>query len=207
MQKTGSTARRSDPEAVHWMLKSKGVSKGNIKLLLDSTANLKVAWDRDDRGIKGFPMNTAFLLDQTEARLKGLRPRKLRKVVPPRVPTRLGDILRENTVQQVHEYLHEEPFHKALAELHSDEGMQALDRIKDTIGNALYVEQHGYQALPRPRGNWLHRQLWKMFRAAAPEKITDSQMARLFEHFCPCGVEHNREAMKKFRWRNARLEK
>lgn len=68
------------PEAlVEWMLKSKGVSKGNIKLLLDSTEDIRVAWDRDDRGTKGFPMNTAHLLAEIEARLKGWRPRKGRE--------------------------------------------------------------------------------------------------------------------------------
>jgi hypothetical protein len=39
--------------------------------------------------------------------------------------------------------------------------------------------------------------------AATPAKFTDSEMAELFNHFCPCGTIHNREAMKKFRWRHS----
>jgi len=192
---------------VEWMLKSKGVSKGNIKLLLESKAQIRQAWDWDDHGTKGFPMNTAQLLYEIETRLKGWRPRrrKHRKLPYPKAPTRLHDILPESTVRQVHEYLHEEQFHEALAELQSaDTQSRALNRIKETINNALYAEQHGYETLPKPRGNWLHRQVLGALTAAAPGKFSDSEMVKLFDYFCPCGTEHNRETMKKFRWRLSR---
>jgi hypothetical protein len=105
----------------------------------------------------------------------------------------------------VHEYLHEEPFREALAELRSaDTQSRALNRIKETINSALYVERHGYETLPKPRGNWLHRQVLGVFTAVAPGKLSDSEMVKLFDYFCPCGTQHNREAMKKFRWRLAR---
>ena len=196
------------PEAlVEWMLKAKGVSKRNIRLLLSSTESIRRAWDQDDRGTKTFPMNTAFLLGQIEAKLKGLRPRKPRKGILPKVPTRLRDILQENTVQQVHEYLHEETFLDALGELRSDDAdMKALGRIKETIDTALDFARFGEQALPKPRGNWLHRQILSFILASTSEKFTDSELAELFDYFCPCGSGHNREAMKKFRWRQSRLK-
>jgi hypothetical protein len=206
----GQSAKSKEwgPEAlVEWMLKSKGVSKGNIRLLLDSTEQIRVAWDRDDRGTKGFPMQTAGLLYEIETRLKGRRPRKRRtpRGIILKEPTRLSDILPESTVEQVHEYLHEEPFREALAELHSaDHRSRALNRIKDTIDNALYAEHYGYETLPKPRGNWLHRQVLGVLTAVAPGKLSDSEMVNLFNYFCPCGTEHNREAMKKFRWRLSR---
>jgi hypothetical protein len=153
-------------------------------------------------------MNTAQLLYEIETRLKGWRPRKRRKGkgkgIVVKTPTRLRDILPEKTVQQVHEYLYEEPFKEALAELHSDARSQAYERIRNTILNALRVEDIGYEVLPKPRGNWLHRQLLGVLTTVAPEKFSDSEMATLFDYFCPCGTEHNREAMKKFRWRLAR---
>ncbi len=196
------------PEAfVEWMLRSKDVSKGNIKLLLESRDQIRQAWDWDDQGTKSFPMNTAHLLDEIDSRLKGWRPRrrKLRKLPYPTPPKRLQDILSEGTVRQVHEYLHEEPFDEALADLHSrDTDSHALHRIKETIDSALYVEHFGYESLPKPRGNWLHRQIIGVLSAAAPAKLSDSEMVKLFDYICPCGVEHNREAMKKFRWRLSR---
>lgn len=67
---------------------------------------------------------------------------------------------------------------------------------------ALFAVQHGYETLPKPRGNWLHRQILDVLTAAG--KFSDRDMAKLFDYFCPCGTEHNREAMKKFRWRLAR---
>jgi hypothetical protein len=122
-----------------------------------------------------------------------------------KVPTRLRDILPESTVQRVHEYLYEEPFTEALVELHStDARSQALERIRNTILNTLTVEQHGYEALPKPRGNWLHRQILDVLTAAAPGKFSDLEMVKLFDYFCPCGTAHNREAIKKFRWRLSR---
>jgi hypothetical protein len=200
--------REWGPEAfIEWMLKSKNVSKGNIKLLLESRDDISHAWDRDDHGTKGFPMNTAHLLYEIEMTLKGWRPRRRKPGIPyPKTPTRLLDILPESTVRQVHEYLHEEPFQEALAELHSaDTQSRALNRIKETVNSALYVERHGYETLPKPRGNWLHRQVLGVFTAVAPGNFSDSEMVKLFDYFCPCGTEHNRETMKKFRWRLARV--
>ncbi len=197
------------PEAlVEWMLKSKDVPKGNIKLLLESKDEIRHAWDRDDRGTANFPMNTACLLSEIESRLKGWRPRRRGKKgirIVPKKPKCLRDILPESDVEQVHEYLHEEPFQEALGELYSADGhSRALDRIKETVDSALFVVQHGYETLPKPRGNWLHRQVLGMLSTAAPGKFSDREMAKLFNYFCPCGVEHNREAMKKFRWRLSR---
>jgi hypothetical protein len=207
-----ATSKGWGPEdLVEWMLKSKNVSRGNIKLLLESKEQIRQAWDSDDRGTKSFPMNTAHLLYGMEVKLKGLRPRRTQKSgrrhgrIIVKEPTRLRDILSERTVEQVHEYLHEEPFREALAELLSpDNQSRALSRIKDTISSALNAERYGYETLPKPRGNWLHRQVLAVLTAAAPGKFSDREMVKLFDYFCPCGTEHNREAMKKFRWRLSR---
>ena len=160
--------------------------------------------------LSGFPMNTANLLYEIESKLKGqpVRYRKLRKIPYPRVPRRLQDILPERTVRQVHEYLHEEPFDEALVELHDPENRsRAFQRIKETIENSLFAEHYGYESLPKPRGNWLHRQIIGVLSAVAPGKISDSEMVQLFDYICPCGIEHNREAMKKFRWRLSRAHR
>ncbi len=207
-----ATSKGWGPEdLVDWMLKSKNVSRGNIKLLLKSKAQIGQAWDWDDQGMKGFPMNTAQLLYEIETRLKGWRPRKRRKGLKGirlKPPTQLRDILPEKTVHQVHEYLYEEPFKEALVELYSaDARSQALERIRNTILNALTVEQNGYEALPKPRGNWLHRQVLGVLTAATPGKFSDLEMVKLFDYFCPCGTAHNREAMKKFRWRLTRAHR
>ena len=190
-----------------WMLKGKGLPKRKIKLLLESREEIRVAWERDNRGTKDFPMNTAFLLGDIGASLRGWRPPTVRSVPYPKAPTRVLDILPERVIRQVHEYLHEEPFLDALDELRSDDAdMKALGRIKETIDTALDFARFGEQALPKPRGNWLHRQILSFIQASTSEKFTDSELAELFDYFCPCGSGHNREAMKKFRWRQSRLK-
>lgn len=200
-----ATITQRNSELVSWMLKAKGVPKGKIKLLVDSGEHIRTAWDRDARGTEGFPVNTEYLISELEARLKGWRPRKIHRIPHPKVPTRLSDVLPEKMVRQVHEYLYEEPFQDALDELTSAETIHgALARIKNTLETALYVGKFGEQALPTPRGNWLHRQMLGLIRAAIHERITDSEIAKLFDYFCPCGTEHNREAIKKFRWRHSR---
>jgi hypothetical protein len=208
MPKSAKSEEWGPQALIEWMLKSKNVSKVNIRLLLESKDQINLAWDRDDRGTKRFPMNTAHLLYERGALLKGWRPRKNRKKgmrIRLKEPKCLGDILPDRDVEQIHEYLHEEPFREALIDLYSQEGhSRALKRITETVGAALFAVQHGYETLPKPRGNWLHRQILDVLTAAAPGKFSDRDMAKLFNYFCPCGAEHNREAMKKFRWRLAR---
>ncbi len=200
-------ADRTSSAIVPWMLKAKGVPKGKVKLLVDSKEQIRLAWERDSQGTKGFPLNTSYLFLDLESQLMGRKPRKIRSIPYPKVPTRLSDILPEEVVQRVHEYLYEQPFEDALAEVHSaDTANASLERLKNTIETALEVRHFGDEALPAPRGNWLHRQLLGIITAVAPEKVTDSEMVELFDHFCPCGIEHNREAIKKFRWRHSRRQ-
>jgi hypothetical protein len=208
VKKTLSTTAQRNPEILSWMLKAKGISKGKIKLLLDSGELIRVAWEGDGRGTKGFPLNTAYAFWELEDELRGSRSHRIRSIPYRKPPTRLTDILPEKVVRQVHEYLYEEPLNDALDELTSTDTVHgALARIKNTMDTALYVQQFGEQALPAPRGNWLHRQMLGFIRAAIPEKITDSEMAKLFDYLCPCGNSHNRETIKKFRWRHSVRDK
>ena len=201
---TEPRANQDSSAVMSWMLKAKGVPKKKIKLLLDSKEQVRKAWDRDEHGTKGYPLNTGYLLSELEARLNGWRPRRrLRHVRQPETLTRLNDILPEKIVREVHEYLYEEPFQDALAEISAHSSEKLFARIRNTIETALEVRRFGEQALPMPRGNWLHRQILGIVRAAEPERITDSEMAQLFDHLCPCGHEHKRETIKKFRSRHS----
>jgi hypothetical protein len=188
---------------MRWMLKSKGLSKKKIALLLATRDQLRRAWDQDEHGIEGFALNTAYSLGELEARLGGRRPRSVRLARYLKPPRRLSDLLPDKTVQQVHEYLYGESFQDALKDVHTaDTAKKALERIKNTLENALYVTVFGKERLPVPRGNWLHRQILRTIQATNA-KFSDSEMAELFNYFCPCGTEHKREAMKKFRSRHS----
>jgi hypothetical protein len=198
------------PAFIELLLKSKGVSKGNVRFLLDSSQRIKQAWDDDDRGAKSFPLQTAGTLYEIESAMKAPRPAKIRKRnkrtgIRVKVPTQLRDILPEQTVRQVHEYLHEEQFKDALLAMRSDDSrVSAYRRIEETLMRAFRVHDFGFESLPKPRGNWLHRKLLDVLTASTSEQFSDSEMAKLFDYFCPCGNAHSRETIKKFRWRLGR---
>lgn len=182
----------------------KELPKKNAELLLNYAERIRKAWRRDKKGGEPYPLNTASALSELEAKLNGRIPRRLRFVPVPKDPKRLRDILPEYVVRQVHEYLHEEPFTDALDQLHTMSFDRALARIEATVTTALAVDLLGAGMLPKPRGNWIHRQILKVVRAAHPGKLSDTEMAELFNQLCPCGIKHNREAMKKFRSRWSR---
>jgi hypothetical protein len=193
-------------EYLGWVLKGKGLSKQKSDLLLRLRGELHAAWARDDRGAESFPLITEQLLSDCEAELKGVRsrPRRRRSITYPKVPTCISDILPERDVRQIHEYLHEEPLQDALDEAGSaDLHMKALARLRETLHTALYFHYHALEALPKPRGNWLHRRILSVVQSAPSERFTDAELAKLFDYLCPCGASHSREAIKKFRWRQS----
>lgn len=179
-------------------------SKKRAQLLTRISQQLKTAWRSDKAGSDGFPLNTAYVVSDLMARLHNRRPsRRIRRLPIPKTPKRLGDVLNERLVRKVHEYLYEEPFGKALGQFYSTEGEQASEQIRETINVVLAVSRHGEEMLPKPRGNWLHRHLLEVAKAANLGNLTNREMAEFFDDLCPCGSKHSRETMKKFRQRRA----
>jgi hypothetical protein len=188
--------------SLSWMLTSKGVPKRKIKLLLAAKDQIAETWSQDGQGTKGFPLSTMKQFSMLRAALTGKRPRRDATVSNPIRARTFADLLPEDVVEQVHEYLYEQPWRDALDQLNSDETREsAFARLRHTVNVALDVIHYGNEALPAPRGNWLHRQILGIVLAIKPAKFTDSEMAELFKYFCPCGDEHTRDIIKKFRWR------
>jgi hypothetical protein len=184
------------------MLTSKGVPKNQIKLLLASKEQIAETWNQDGRGTRGFPLNTMKQFSELKASLTGSRLRRDATVPNPIKVQSFSDLLPNDVVEQVHEYLYEQPFRAALEHVHSEETREAaFARLRHSVNVALDVVHYGNEALPAPRGNWLHRQILGIVLTIRPAKFTDWEMAELFKYFCPCGNEHTREIMKKFRWR------
>jgi hypothetical protein len=162
-----------------------------------------MAWRIDKSGSGDYPMSTARLIGELKSKLYGWRPRRIRKLPALKTPKRLSDILDEKLVRDVYEYLHEEPLKNAFARFNTKEGGRAFDKISEAVVVALDVSRLGEQGLPRPRGNWLHRQLLELAAAAKLRHLTDRDMAEFFNDLCPCGATHTRETMKKFRQRRS----
>jgi hypothetical protein len=182
-------------------------SRKRVQLLTRTTAQLRTAWRRDRAGSDGFPFNTAYLIGEVRARLQGGSPRRsLRLGAPkPKPLKQLGDILKEKTVRAVYEYLYEEPFSDAMRQLNAGyrEGEQAFNQISEAVKVTLGVSWIGAEMLPKPRGNWLHRQLLEVAKAAHLGHLTNREMAEFFDDLCPCRSKHTRETIKKFRQRRA----
>jgi hypothetical protein len=182
-------------------------SKKRGQLLTRTAGQLRTAWRRDKAGSDGFPFNTAYLIGDVKARLHGWRPARIFRLRAPksRPLKQLGDLLKEKTVRAVYEYLYEEPFEDAMRQLNAGyrEGEQAFNQISEAVKVALGVSWIGEEMLPKPRGNWLHRQLLEVAKAAHLGHLTNREMAEFFDDLCPCGSKHTRETIKKFRQRRA----
>jgi hypothetical protein len=182
-------------------------SEKRAQLLTGIAEQLRTAWRRDKAGSNGFPMNTSYVVGEVKARLRGWRPSRIFRLRAPKSKPlkRLGDILKEETIRGVYEYLYEEPLKDALSRLESSygEGEQAFDQISEAVRVALSVSWIGVEMLPKPRGNWLHRQLLEVATAANLANLTNREMAEFFNDLCPCGAKHSRETIKKFRQRHA----
>jgi hypothetical protein len=62
---------------------------------------------------------------------------------------------------------------------------------------ALGVRRFGETALPKPRRNWLHRQLLGLAGTAKLGSLTNTEVAEFFDDLCPCGAKHSRETINK----------
>jgi hypothetical protein len=182
----------------HWLERT---SKRHKQFLTGIREQLKTAWRRDKNGSDGYPMNTAYLIGEVKSELHGRRSRRIRRLPAPKTLKRLSDILDDKLVQDVYEYLHEEPLKYAFARLSTSAEEVALKQISEAVSVALEVSRFGEHALPKPRGNWLHRQLLGLAAAAKLGDLTNREMAEFFNDLCPCGAKHNRETIKKFRQR------
>jgi len=151
-------------------------------------------------------MNTAYLLAEAKDRLrKKPPPRLIRRIPAPRLPRTIDALLKgvSRIVPAVYEYMYEEPLQDAFVRWRLRLDENAYAQICDAVDKSLGVSQYGEEALPNPRGNWLHRQLLDLASAAGLAGLTSREMAQFFQYLCPCGVEHSRETIKKFRQRRA----
>jgi hypothetical protein len=182
------------------------VPKKRAQLLTSVRKALKTAWSSDRQGSDGFPLRTDHVLFEIVTRLRGRRARRIRRLPKPKTPKTLKELFDADlarTIHTVHEYLYEESLTDAFNRLDSPVVHEAFDQINHAVKVALDVNRYGAQTLPRPRGNWIHRQLLQIARAAKLESLTNREMAEFFNYLCPCGARHTREAIKKFRQRHS----
>ena len=180
----------------------------HVRHVLERAAeHLKWSWREDNKSPRAFPLQTWWVFVQVKEELAGGPARrtgiKLRRHQPPK---KLSDLLREGTVKVAYEDHNQGTYEDALkqADLGYDEGYSAWRKIKRALDVAYIILYYGAEFAPRPRVNFLHRELLGI--ADSDEGLRDQDLAGLAEFLddiCPCGRKHQPDAIRKLRGRLA----
>ena len=81
--------------------------------------------------------------------------------------------------------------------------LDALHKLQRTQEDAFRI-QHGRGPLKKFQGDPYHRDLLQIGLCFGMEKLTSEELADCFEEYCPCGKEHDADALKKQRGRLVR---
>lgn len=74
---------------------------------------------------------------------------------------------------------------------------KVFQKILRAIEAAYYVERWGLELLPRPKINFLHRELLEIANAAGLSDLNERGLAEFLDDLCPCGLKSHREAFRK----------
>lgn len=184
------------------------VSK-HAKDVLKAYANhLKKAWAEDKKDPRSFPLNTGELLFELEKRLtqgpenEGTQEWQLSRPSP----RRLSDLVDEKLVKIVFEQQNTDSYERALwlAAFGGKRRNLAWRKISLAVNAAYLIKVDGLHAIPRPRVDYLHRELLKMAEQLKISKLTHAGIAEFLDDICPCGIKHRPGTVRKLRNRWSR---
>jgi hypothetical protein len=184
-------------------------------LLWKSRERLKLAWGRDQKDPKSYPMNTYLALIEIENSLTnplGASPRT-RLSTKLKIPRTLWELISEKTVKAIWEDNHNRSFEEAIAQAtptHYDEvrkSQKVFKAIIRAIELAYVVDYVSWQLLPTPKVNILHKGLNEIAKAAGIKDQTEAGFAGFLDDLCPCGLKRHREAVRKLSGRSTRMRR
>ena len=170
---------------------------------------LKKAWAEDKKDPRSYPLNTGELLFELEKRLaQGRKDEGTQEWQVPRPfpPKGLSDLVDENLVKTVFEQQNHYSYELALrlAAFGGKKRNLAWRKISLAVNAAYLIKVDGPHAIPRPRVDYLHRELLKMTEQLKINKLTHAGIAEFFDDFCPCGIKHRPGTVRKLRNRWSR---
>jgi hypothetical protein len=189
-------------------------SSGVRETLWKGKESLKFAWEHDQKDPKGFPINTAFALDMIRNRVSKRSAKKPSSSSMPRPIYKeaktLAELVPERLVKTIWEDNHNSSFESAIiraaAVNYKDprKSWKVFKGIMRAMEIAYLVDYWGWEILPRPKVNILHRGLDEIAKAAGLEAQTVEGFAEFLDDLCPCGLRPHKEAVRKL---GSRFEK
>jgi hypothetical protein len=102
-------------------------------------------------------------------------------------------------MEWLHSERHGEPLENTLNDVNAG-SLSALHKLQRTQED-LFRMEHEQGPLKEFQGNLCHRDLLELGFCFGMERLTSEELADCFEEYCPCGKDHDADALKKQRAR------
>jgi hypothetical protein len=184
------------------------VDSRQLEILKEAAVVLRVAWRWDNRHPKSYPVNTDHALWETKVQLRNQPIERQTGIPAYRRPKSVHDFINEGAVERLYEQQHSESYRDALFRASQGLGAGGFTAWKEIVNcmiPAYLLDFAGEEALPKPRVNFLHRELLEI--AETLELDHQEGLAEFLNDICPCEKEHNAEAIRKLRKRISRIRK
>ncbi len=178
---------------------------------------LKFAWRHDQEDPKSYPINTSLALAQIQESVSLRLAKKSSRSTMPRTifkkPKTLAELVPAGLVKTIWEDNHNSSFESAIiraADTNYDDQKKSWKVFKGIIRameTAYLVEYWGWELLPRPKVNILHRGLDEIAKAAGLGEQTEEGFAKFLDDLCPCGLRRHKEAVRKLGSRFAKIRR
>lgn len=180
------------------------IESGRITRVLDEAGErLKSAWAADQEHPKGYPTNTLVVFSETyeELRAEPGQPRKVIGMAPPPLPQpkSFSDLLDEKIIRAIFEDQNEGSYEDALQHAARRNCRSTWRKLLRAVDAAHGVEV-GVEP-PKPRVHFLHRGLLGLANLSGIGDMTLSGLVEFFDDLCPCGKQHNQDAIRKLKQR------
>ncbi len=178
-----------------------------VGALEEAAKQLTLSWEADTKSPEDYPLNTEITFGETKARLRGepqvQGPIKLPPPTPP--PRSLSELLKEETIKAVYEDQNNGTYEDALkmAGAEDEKAHLTFRKLLRAIEAAYEIRAYGWEAIPKPRVHFLHRNLLEIAALVHLNDLTHQGLVEFLDDICPCGEKHNAEAIRKLRKRHA----
>jgi hypothetical protein len=176
-----------------------------IRDMLEQAAErLAWAWTCDEKDPTSYPVNTEYAFAEIKEQLRG-EVRRRAKLSVPTPPRTLFDLIDERTIKAVYEDQNEGSYEKALQQAAGFRGSRAWRKIWRAIDAAYSIGHYGIDSAPRPKVQFLHRNLLEIVESEQLVGLTLEGIVEFFDDTCPCGKGHKLDTIRKLIQRRARV--
>lgn len=176
----------------------------------ESAGRLNRAWAVDKKNRNSYPRYTDREFSRIRHRLglisrvsPGVEQHAEELPSPPVPPTRLSDLLHEKTIKAVFEDQNGGSYEDALRLAIGEDPRSAAAwrKILQAVDAAFRTRYYGDEFIPRPRVQFLHRNLLELAAIMEIDDVKYEALAEFFDDLCPCGERHKEDAVRKLRKR------